>query len=68
MTKEAQKKRILARHDEKAEPHVIQILTGLYEIFDLPGEKEQNTYNVDITDDMSRDDVVEKVKEILHDI
>jgi len=69
LSKETQKKRLLARHDEMAEAEIIKILTTLHALFELPGENERNTYNVDITDDMSRDDdVVEKVKQILEDI
>jgi len=65
LTREAQKKRLLARHDEKAEADVIKFLTNIYDFYELPGENECNTYNLDITDEMTRDEIVKSVEEIL---
>ena len=66
MSRESQKKRILARHGENEE-NLVKILTGLYDIYELPGENEKNTFNVDITEDMTPNDVVKKVQDILND-
>ena len=66
MSRESQKKRILARHGENEE-NLVKILTGLYDIYELPGKNEKNTFNVDITEDMTPNDVVKKVQDILND-
>ena len=68
LTKEAQRRRLLTRHDEKAEAQVIEFLSKIYDIYELPGENEPNTYNVDITDEMTRDDVIDRVQQILKNI
>ena len=68
LTREAQKKRLLARHDEKAEADVIKFLTNIYDFYELPGENECNTYNLDITDEMTRDEIVKSVEEILKNV
>ena len=47
--------------------NLFKILTGLYDIYELPGENEKNTFNLDITEDMVPDDVVKKVQDILND-
>ena len=65
LSKESQKKRIQARHGKNSE-RIIEILTGLFDLYDLPREGEKNTFNVDITDDMVPNDVVKKVQEILN--
>ena len=65
LSKESQKKRIQARHGKNSE-RIIKILTGLFDLYDLPREGEKNTFNVDITDDMVPNDVVKKVQEILN--
>ena len=43
LTKEAQRRRLLSRHDEKAEAQVIEFLSKIYDIYELPGENEPNT-------------------------
>ena len=55
------------RHGEQAE-EVIKMLTSLFDIYEPPGENERNTYNVEITDEMTPNDVLEKVQKILADI
>ena len=39
--------------------------TKMQEIYEPAGDDEENTYNVIVTDDMSPDDVVQKVIEIV---
>ena len=58
---------IQARHGEQAED-AIKILTGIFDIYEPPGENERNTYNVEITDEMTPNDVLEKVQKILVEI
>ena len=57
-------KRIHERHGE-ASTEMIDMLTQMFEIYEGPGEGEKNTFNVDITIDMTPNDVKEKVLEIL---
>jgi len=64
LTKENQMKRIYERHGE-ASSEMIGLLTKMFEIYEGPGEGEPNTFNIDITVDMTPNDVKEKVMEIL---
>ena len=64
MTKEAQMKRIKARHGDGSEG-MLEVLSNIHELYELPGENEPNTFNVDITDDMKPQDVMKKVLDIL---
>ena len=58
------KNRIYERHGE-ASSEMIGLLTKMFEIYEGPGEGEPNTFNIDITVDMTPNDVKEKVMEIL---
>ena len=64
MTKEAQMKRIKARHGDGSEG-MLEVLSNIHELYELPGENEPNTFNVDITDNMKPQDVMKKVLDIL---
>ena len=55
------------RHGEQSES-VIKFLTGIFDIYEPPGENEKNTYNVEITEDMTQNDVLKKVQNILVEI
>ena len=62
LSKETQKKRIFARHGGGEESKVIiQKLITCLNAFELPEQDEKNTYNVDITEDMSPENVMDKV-------
>ena len=68
LTREGQRKRLLARQDEKEEANTIKYFMNLYDLYELPGENECNTYNIEINDEMTRDEVVKSVEDILqHD-
>ena len=41
------------------------MLVKLYALYEPAGDDEENAYNVTITEDMSPDDVVERVLEIV---
>jgi len=64
MTDETQQKRIKERHGEAAEG-VFEMLVKMHKLYEKPGDGEKNTYNVDITEDMTRKDVFNKVMETL---
>ena len=59
LTKEMQEERLLARHgDGKAGEGVIKLLTKFHDAFGLPEEGEENTFNIDIKEDMTPEDVL----------
>ena len=64
MTDETQRKRIKERHGEAAEG-VFDMLVKMHKLYEKPGDGEKNAYNVDITEDMTRKDVFNKVMETL---
>ena len=68
LTREVLRKRLLARHDEKAEADTIKYFTNCYDLYEIPDKNESNTYNIDVTNEMTRDDVVSCVEKILQDI
>jgi len=41
------------------------MLTGIYDIYEPPGKNEKNTFNVEITDDMTPNDVLKQVQKII---
>ena len=63
MTKEDQISRIQARHGK--EERTVQWLTKSYDMFEPAAEDEPNTISLVITKDMSRDDVVDKIVELV---
>ena len=68
MTKESQMKRLLSRHGEdESVKGVVKFLYDIHKYFPeiIPEESEENTYNIDITEDMTPRDVMNIVLEIL---
>ena len=65
IAKEAQMKRLKARHGDDMSEGMLEVLSNIHELYELPGENEPNTFNVDITDDMKPQDVMKKVLDIL---
>ena len=65
MTQESQIKRIKARHGEDLSDGLLDMLSGIHKLYELPEENEPNTFNVDITESMNRKDVLNKVLDIL---
>ena len=65
MTQESQIKRIKARHGDDLSDGLLDMLSGIHKLYELPEENEPNTFNVDITDDMKPQDVMKKVLDIL---
>ena len=54
------------RHGDGSES-VVEMLSKMCKLYEGPGDGEKNTYNVDITEDMDRKDVLNKVMEVLKD-
>ena len=68
ITKEFQKKRLLARHGEGKEGEgVVNMLTDWYKYFEPLEEDEKNIVSIDITNDMSPKDVMKSVLKILEE-
>ena len=59
MTKEDQRKRIVNRH--RNETNLIEILTKQYEVFDPADEDEERAINIKVTNNMSPDDVLQRI-------
>ena len=64
MTKEFQKQRLLQRH-QPGDEEGLNFLLKLYELFEPAEDSEENAYNVSISKEMSPEDGIEKVIEIL---
>ena len=65
LTKETSIERLKTRHGEGA---IAELLENMYKCYEGPGEGEKNTYNINITEDMTKDDVTIKALEILDHI
>ena len=71
MTKDCQTKRLQARHgtgDEGNAEEFVKLLNAFHDLYEPAGYDEENAYNVMITEDMSIDDVMKKVWDIVEDI
>ena len=68
VSKECQLKRVKARHGDAMAEAFMGILTGYSELMEPAGEDEENAYNVYITEDMSPQDVIEKILDIIQNI
>jgi len=63
MTKECQNKRIEARHAGGGMN--MDMMKKIFDLYEPAGEDERNAFNVNITEDMSPDDVIQEVLNIL---
>ena len=68
ITKECQEKRLLTRHrNGKAGEGVVKFLISIHKFFEPSEEGEQNSFDVDITEDMTPADVMKIILDILND-
>ena len=65
MSADCQRKRIEGRHGKAIDKEFLEILCKYAEMCEPAGDDEENAYNLDITEDMTKDDVMEKVYEII---
>ena len=56
--------RIKSRHRDSMGGDLVNIMLNFFELCEPAGENEENAFNVTITEDMNRDDVMEKILEI----
>jgi len=66
MTKEDQMERIIKRHGD-ANENLVEKMTKCHEVFEPAEDDEKNAIHCLITKDMSRDEVVEKIVQLLKD-
>ena len=55
------------RHGEESQG-ALEMMMKLHKLYEKPGEGEKNTYNVDITEEMTKKDVLNKVLGILKEV
>ena len=67
LTEETQLKRVIQRHGEDNADSLVEWFSKIFALYEGPGENEQNTFNIDITDEMTPEDVQAKVLEVLSD-
>ena len=63
LSKECQMKRVKARHGEDFP--FVDMLIKISDLYEPAGAEEENAFNVVITEDDSRDDVLQKIVDIL---
>lgn len=69
MSRDCQKKRVIARHGKGAGmDDLIDMMIKFAEMYEPAGEDEEGAYNVEITEDMNREDVIQKILEIIVDL
>ena len=64
MTKECQSKRVRGRHGDSFGTDFIDILIKYAELCEPAGDDEENAFNISITEDMTRDDVLAQIMDI----
>ena len=64
LTRDTQKKRVETRHGSGAQK-VVEAFAKMYDFYELAGEDEKNTFNVDISEDMTPKIVMNTILEIL---
>jgi len=65
MSKEDQEARVKARHGDAG--HVVEMLANMHKMYEPAGDDEPNAIHCLITKDMTRDDVLEKVLQLLEE-
>ena len=65
LTKECQKKRVESRHGDSLGEDFLVVLEKYAELCEPAGEDEENAYNLDIDENMTRDDVIKKLLDIV---
>ena len=65
LTAECQKKRVASRHGDSLGGGLLDMLIRYASLCEPAGEDEENAYNLDIDENMTRDDVMKKLLEIV---
>ena len=67
MNKEDQMARIKARHGDYVDENASDAIKRTYDIFEPAAEDEANTIHIMITKDMSREEVLEKILQLVNE-
>lgn len=62
LSEENTKKRILSRHGDSGQ-EIMDFLVSLHKTYDVPGEDEENSFNIEVDENTTVQDVAEKVLE-----
>ena len=65
MSHDCQKKRVLGRHGDGMNKEFLDMMIKMAAMYEPAGADEENAYNVDITEDMNREDVIQKILDIV---
>ena len=69
MSRDFQKKRVIARHGKgTGMDGLIAMMIKFAELYEPAGEDEEGAHNVEITEDMNREDVIQKILEIVDNL
>ena len=69
MSRECQKKRVIARHGKgTGMDGLIAMMIKFAELYEPASEDEKGAHNVEITEDMNREDVIQKILEIVDNL
>ena len=69
LTKEAQDHRLLARHgSDEAGKFSADLMRKVFNFYEPAGNDEENAFNIDISEEMSVNDVMNKILEVLNSI
>ena len=69
LTKECQHKRVVNRHgDDDVGKQFVEMMEKFYDLYEPAGEDEENAYNISITEDMSVEDVIQKILKIAENV
>ena len=66
MSEDLQRQRVEKRHE--GEEKLIQYLNALHKYYEPVQKGEENAYDLEITDEMTADDVAEKVIELIENL
>ena len=65
MTQESNRKRLVGRHGDDMAAEFNKIFDSMSKMYESAGGDEKNAFDLHITEDMTPDDVVQKVLDIL---
>ena len=68
LTKSCQRKRLEERHGGAMGGGFAATINSMFDMYEPAGEDEEGALNVTVTEDMTRDDVLKKVLEVINTI
>ena len=65
---ECQEERLRARHSRAHEKGIVDMLKNMHSFYEPAGDDEKNAFNVTISRDMSSNDVLGKVLDVINEL